>query len=89
VRFLEKYFAKKPNPNYNHTLKGFYCLQEVYMNMKIKTGLLAVCCLLVMFCGCEKTKKSDIDAKVMDKITPPATPPTLPKPSGGLALSID
>jgi parvulin-like peptidyl-prolyl isomerase len=59
------------------------------MDMKIKIGLLAVCCLLVMFSGCEKAKKSDIDAKVMDRITPPATPPTLPKPSGGLALSMD
>ena len=31
------------------------------MNMKIKTGLLAICCLLILFSGCEKTKKSDID----------------------------
>jgi parvulin-like peptidyl-prolyl isomerase len=59
------------------------------MNMKIKTGLLAVCCLLILFSGCEKTKKSDIDVKTLDKIQPPAKPPVLPKPSGGLALSID
>jgi parvulin-like peptidyl-prolyl isomerase len=59
------------------------------MNMKIKTGLLAISCLLVLFCGCEKAKKSDIDAKTMDKIQPPATKPILPKPSGGLTLSID
>ncbi|MGD0784284.1 MAG: peptidylprolyl isomerase [Sedimentisphaerales bacterium] len=59
------------------------------MNMKIKTGLLAVCCMLILFSGCEKTKKSDIDVKALDKIQPPATPPILPKPSGGLALSID
>ena len=46
--------------------------------MKIKTGLLAVCCMLILFSGCEKTKKSDIDVKALDKIQPPATPPILP-----------
>lgn len=52
--------------------------------------LLVLCCMLTWFYGCEgETKKSDVDEKRLAAITPPDEMPTMPKPSGGLVLSID
>jgi len=46
--------------------------------------------MLMWFYGCEsETKKSDVDEQRLTSVTPPAEMPAMPKPSGGLVLSID
>jgi len=60
------------------------------MDIKTTIKLLAVCCMLMWFYGCEsETKKSDVDEQRLTSVTPPAEMPAMPKPSGGLVLSID
>jgi tetratricopeptide (TPR) repeat protein len=60
--------------------------------MKIKNFVILSLAVLaaVWFYGCgESKKKSDVDHKLLDTIEPSTKPQTLPRPSGGLALSIN
>ncbi len=46
-------------------------------------GLLTVCCVLVLLCGCKKRKKIDVEETIL------APKPVLPAPAGGIVLSIE
>ncbi len=60
--------------------------------MKIKNVVILSLAVFVAvwFYGCsEVKKKSDVDNKLLDTIEPPTGSQTLPRPSGGLALSVN
>ena len=60
--------------------------------MKMKNVVILSLAVLaaVWICGCEGSeKKSDVDSKLLDTVEPNVNWQSLPRPSGGLTLSID